>query len=209
MRQEKSQPGRYQKTGRGRRNAAEDMSEQWRLRIAKAKHAKGQTHAPGQHKKPRDRGKRAGRAAQFCTGADRDTDDIRPWQELAEADDIEEFRVAEPASLFNGDAPGPDDPAAEAKNRYGQKRFGDGAKRCAGRLLQRESGRHDLSVPVAVMQVGIMRVLVDETAMLVWMAVRFAVRIGRRMRVPMMRVVDMPALVKERVVHMLVLMCIS
>ena len=54
-----------------------------------------------------------------------------------------------------------------------------------------------------------MRVLVDETAMLVWMAVRFAVRIGRRMRMPMMRVVEMPMLVKERVVHMLVLMCIS
>ena len=55
------------------------------------------------------------------------------------------------------------------------------------------------------MQVGIMRVLVDETAMLVRMAVRFAVRIGRRVRVPMMRVVDMPVLVKERFVHMLVL----
>jgi len=50
-----------------------------------------------------------------------------------------------------------------------------------------------------------MRVLVDETAMLVRMAVRFAVRIGRRVRVPMMRVVDMPVLVKERFVHMLVL----
>ena len=51
-----------------------------------------------------------------------------------------------------------------------------------------------------------MRVLVDETAMLVWMAVRFAVRIGRPMRMPMVRVVDMPVLVKERFVHMLVLM---
>jgi hypothetical protein len=40
--------------------------------------------------------------------------------------------------------------------------------------------------------------------MLVRMAVRFAVRIGRRMRVPTMRVVDMPVLVKERFVHMLV-----
>jgi hypothetical protein len=56
------------------------------------------------------------------------------------------------------------------------------------------------------MEVGIMRVLVDETAMLVWMAVRFAVRIGRPMRMPMVRVVDMPVLVKERFVHMLVLM---
>ena len=55
------------------------------------------------------------------------------------------------------------------------------------------------------MQVGIMRVLVDEKAMLMRMAVRFAVRIGRRMRVPMMRVVDMPVLVKEWFVHMLVL----
>ena len=51
-----------------------------------------------------------------------------------------------------------------------------------------------------------MRVLVEETAMLVRMAVRFAVWIGRCMRMPMMRVVDMPVLVKERFVHMLVLM---
>jgi len=56
-----------------------------------------------------------------------------------------------------------------------------------------------------VMQVGIMRVLVDETAVLGRMAVRVALRIGRRMRVPMMRVVDVPVLVKERLVHMLVL----
>src|SRR5262249_58031853 len=50
-----------------------------------------------------------------------------------------------------------------------------------------------------------MRVLVDETAMLVRMAVRFAAWIGRRMRVLMMLVVNMPVLVKERFVHMLVL----
>ena len=56
-----------------------------------------------------------------------------------------------------------------------------------------------------VMQIGIVRVLVNETAMLVRMAVRFAVRIRRRMRMPMIRVVEMPMLVKERFVHMLVL----
>ena len=42
--------------------------------------------------------------------------------------------------------------------------------------------------------------------MLVQMAVRFAVCIGRPMRVPMMLVVNMQVLVKERFVHMLVLM---
>src|SRR5262249_28630154 len=50
-----------------------------------------------------------------------------------------------------------------------------------------------------------MRVLVDETAMLVRMAVRLAAWIGRPMRVLMMLVVNMPVLVKERFVHMLVL----
>src|SRR5215469_15583666 len=205
MGHEKSQPGRDQKPGRGRGNPAEDMAKQWRLRIAKAKHAKRQTDAPGQHKKPRDRGERPGRAAQFGAGADRDADDIRPRQELAQADNIEEFGVAEPAPLFNGDAPGPDDSAAKAKNRYSQKRFGDGAERRPGGLFQRESGGHGSGMLMSVVQVGIMRVLVDETAMLVRMAVRFAVRIGGRMRVPMMRVVDMPVLVKERFVHMLVL----
>src|SRR5262249_13036901 len=47
------------------------------------------------------------------------------------------------------------------------------------------------------------------TTMLVRMAVRFAIWIGRRMRVPMMRVMHMPVLVKERVVHMLVFMLFS
>src|SRR5215472_7763091 len=41
--------------------------------------------------------------------------------------------------------------------------------------------------------------------MLVRMAVRFAVRIGRRMRVPMMHVMHMPVLMKEQFVQMLVL----
>jgi hypothetical protein len=78
MGQEKPQPGRDQKTGRYRGKPTEDMAKQRRLRIAKAKHAKRQTRAPGQHKKPRDSGQRPGRAAQFCAGADRDADDIRP-----------------------------------------------------------------------------------------------------------------------------------
>jgi hypothetical protein len=56
-----------------------------------------------------------------------------------------------------------------------------------------------------VMQIGIMRVLVDETAMLVRMAVRVAIRIGWRMDVLMMRVVHMPMLVNKGLVHMLVL----
>ena len=73
------------------------MAKQWRLRIAKAKRAKDQTHNPGQHEKPCDRGERPRRAAQFRAGADRDPDDIRSRQELAQADDIEELRIAEPA----------------------------------------------------------------------------------------------------------------
>jgi len=72
---------------------------------------------------------------------------------------------------------------------------------CSGRAAD-----INLSVLMPVMQVGIMRVLVDETAMLVRMAVRFAIRIGWRMDVLMMRVVHMPVLVNKRLVHMLVLM---
>jgi hypothetical protein len=75
----------------------------------------------------------------------------RPRRELAQADDIEEFRVAEPAPLFNRDAPGPDYPAAKPEHRYGQKRFGDGAERRGGGLLQRESGRHSSGVLMPVM----------------------------------------------------------
>ena len=58
-----------------------------------------------------------------------------------------------------------------------------------------------------VMQIGIMRVLVDETAMLVRMAVRFAIRIGWRMDVLMMRIVHvsvgMPKLLMSVRVHVL------
>jgi hypothetical protein len=60
-------------------------------------------------------------------------------------------------------------------------------------------------VLVPVVQVGIMRVPVDETSVLVRMAVRFALWIGRPMRVLMMLVMNMPVLVKEWFVHMLVL----
>jgi hypothetical protein len=93
MGQEKPQPGRDQKAGRCRGNPAENMAKQWRLRIAKAKHAKRQTDAPGQHKKPCDRSERPWRAAQFRARADRDPNDIRPGQELAQADNVEEFGV--------------------------------------------------------------------------------------------------------------------
>jgi hypothetical protein len=71
-------PWTIQKTGRYRGNPAKDIAKQRCLRIAKAKHAKRQTRASGQHKKPRDSGQRPGRAAQFCAGADRDADNIRP-----------------------------------------------------------------------------------------------------------------------------------
>src|SRR6516225_7253440 len=85
------------------------------------------------------------------------------------------------------------------KNALAMAPSGARAGCCSGRAAD-GSG-----VLMPVVQVGIMRVLVDETAMLVRMAVRFAVWIGRPMRVLMMLVVNMPMLVKERFVHMLVL----
>src|SRR5262249_56590696 len=94
---------------------------------------------------PRSR-RRPWRAAKFCAGADSDPNDIGSRQELAQADDIEEFRIAEPAPLLNCDAPRPGDPAAKAENRYGQKSFGDGAERRTGGLLQPEKRRPDLSL---------------------------------------------------------------
>ena len=59
---------------------------------------------------------------------------------------------------------------------------------------------------VAVVQIGIMRVLVHERQVPVTVRVRLARRIARLVRVPVMRVVDMAVLVLERLVRVLVLM---
>ena len=47
-------------------------------------------------------------------GADRDADNVRTRHELAQADDVGIFLLAQPATLLDGDAPRPDDPAAAA-----------------------------------------------------------------------------------------------
>ena len=59
---------------------------------------------------------------------------------------------------------------------------------------------------MAVVQIGIMRVLVDERQVAMGMAVRLAPRIVRPMRVLMVRVMGVAVLVLERLVPVLVLM---
>ena len=59
-------------------------------------------------------------------------------------------------------------------------------------------------MPMAVVQVGIVRMLVNERAMLVPMTVGFACGGVRRMLVLVMRVVGVPVVVLDRIVHVLV-----
>ena len=63
-----------------------------------------------------------------------------------------------------------------------------------------------LAVAVPVMQIGVMRMLVDERRVTVAMRVRLASGIVRRVRMLVMRVVRMTVLVLERLVRVLVLM---
>ena len=60
-----------------------------------------------------------------------------------------------------------------------------------------------------VMQVGIMRVLVHHRRVAVRMGVRFARRIGRRVRVPVVLVVRVPVLVLHRFVDVLVIVALG
>ena len=60
-------------------------------------------------------------------------------------------------------------------------------------------------VPVPVMQIGVMRVLVYQRRVPVWMTVRLAQRVSRLMRVPMVLVVSVPVLVFQCLVDVLVL----
>src|SRR5438046_1174849 len=59
---------------------------------------------------------------------------------------------------------------------------------------------------MAVVQIGIMRVLVDERQVAMPMRVRLALRVARSMPVLVVRVMGMAVLVLERLVPMLVLM---
>jgi hypothetical protein len=83
--------------------------------VAKAHHAEHEARAPRQYEEPGNCRERSRKPAQFRAGANRDPDDIRAGQGLAEANDVEEFRFAEPASLLDGEAPGPNEAAAEAE----------------------------------------------------------------------------------------------
>jgi hypothetical protein len=63
-----------------------------------------------------------------------------------------------------------------------------------------------VAVGMAVVQIGIMRVLVDERQVAMAMRVRLALRVARPMRVLMVRVMGVAVFVLERVVGVLVLM---
>src|ERR1700730_18519018 len=72
-----------------------------------------------------------------------------------------------------------------------------------GRRVTRGSG---VLVPVAVVQVGIMRVLVHDPRVLMRVAMRLSGRIISCMPVPMVGVVHVPVLVLQRLMQVLVLM---
>ena len=52
------------------------------------------------------------RPRNFAPDAHRDADDVRPRHELADAHDVDEFRIAQPSAPLDGDAVRPGDAAA-------------------------------------------------------------------------------------------------
>ena len=74
------------------------------------------------------------------------------------------------------------------------------------RLQARRDARHSVRVTVAVVDVGIVRMLVPQRLMMMPMRVGFPRRIARIVRVLVVRVVDMTVLVFHRLMRMLMIM---
>ena len=89
--------------------------------IGQQQPAQREPDRPRDQDKAGERRQGAGWAAEPRADADRHADDVRAREKLAEAQDIGEFGVAEPAPLLDDDAAGPDDRPAEAVHRHLQK----------------------------------------------------------------------------------------
>ncbi len=78
------------------------------MRVFEASHPNREANAPRDQQKAGDRRQNAGTAAQLVTDTNRNPNDIRSRQELGEADDVEELRLAEPAAALDRDPARPD-----------------------------------------------------------------------------------------------------
>ncbi len=89
----------------------------------------------------------AGDAAKARAEHDRQIDDVRPWQKMAQREGLVEFLRRHPAVLVDDAAPGPDQHPAEA----GQRHFGERHEQleqagldwrgCGGEIRRRNGGR--------------------------------------------------------------------
>jgi hypothetical protein len=82
--------------------------------VLEVQQSERKTDCPGYQKKAGNSGDCSDGAAQLCSDANGDADNVRTWQKLAQAHDIGEILFGYPPSLIDGDAARPDKPAATA-----------------------------------------------------------------------------------------------
>src|SRR5215831_19024026 len=121
MRHKQPYASRDQKPGRRRGYPAEDVSENREVSVFKIEHTEREPARPRDDGEARDRRDRSDTAAHFRPNADSDADDVRPGHELAEADDVGEFPVADPALVFHRNPRRPDNSPTETAERDDQE----------------------------------------------------------------------------------------
>src|SRR5262245_277550 len=112
MRYQHPDSGGDQEPGRSRGQSTQRIPEHRQMRVLENRHAEGEADRPWYQEEPGDGGEHAAGAAKSRARAHRDADDVRARHELTEADDVSEFPFGDPPTLFDGDAPRPDETAA-------------------------------------------------------------------------------------------------
>ena len=94
------------------------------MSILEKKQAEREADGPWDDQEAAKRGDCSDRAPHLRSDADGNTGDVRPGHELAEADDVGKFPVADPAAVFDRDAARQDNPAAttDAEERDDKER---------------------------------------------------------------------------------------
>src|SRR5229473_3505925 len=116
-RHQQPDPGRDHEPGGRSGNPAKDILKNRMVSLREVQHANREPDHPWDHQETGGGGDRADGASQSCPDADRNADDVRAGHELAKADDVPKFPLADPPTLVDGDAVCPDETAAEPAQR--------------------------------------------------------------------------------------------
>jgi hypothetical protein len=122
-------PCRNEEPGCGRGDAAQDVPEDRTMSLLKVQHTERKTDCPGYQKEAGNGGDCSDGAAQLCSDANGDADNVRAGQKLAHAHDIGEILIGYPSAMIDGDPARPDQAATEAAERDLEKCDEKGSKR--------------------------------------------------------------------------------